>query len=377
LAEELLNVRQWVCEMVLMAHRQMLQQWFLLCVLLLATGTLRAHRCGTWDGRMGVLLVAWLVVSLAAGAGSARAAESPTSPILCLETGMHTAPIRRIGVDAANRYLVTGSADKTVRVWELATGRLLRTLRPPINVNKEGRVDAVALSPDGRTVAAAGRTGAAWDGSFSIYLFDRESGRLLRRLTGLPQVIVHLAYSRDGAFLVAALGGANGIRLYRTQDYTQVAGDMAYGGDSNGADFDAAGRLVTASLDGFVRLYDRGGKLRSKRKAPGGALTYGVAFSPDSTRVAVGYADSTRVDVLSGKDLAPLYAPDTSGVGNGTLGSVAWSADGRWLYAGGGIRPSWGPSPSAAGPRAVKGPFRTCQPRRTPSGTSCPWRRAA
>ena len=34
------NGRQWVCEMVLMARRQMLQQWFLLCALLLATGTL-------------------------------------------------------------------------------------------------------------------------------------------------------------------------------------------------------------------------------------------------------------------------------------------------------------------------------------------------
>jgi hypothetical protein len=34
------NVRQWGCEMALMARRQMLRQWFLLCALLLATGTL-------------------------------------------------------------------------------------------------------------------------------------------------------------------------------------------------------------------------------------------------------------------------------------------------------------------------------------------------
>jgi WD40 repeat protein len=51
--------------------------------------------------------------------------ELPTAPQLRLETGMHTAAITHIGVDAGNRYLVTGSHDKTIRVWELETGRLL------------------------------------------------------------------------------------------------------------------------------------------------------------------------------------------------------------------------------------------------------------
>src|SRR6266704_1746847 len=55
--------------------------------------------------------------------------ELPTEPLLRLEIGMHTSRITRLGIDAANRYLVTGSVDKTVRVWELATGRLQRTIR--------------------------------------------------------------------------------------------------------------------------------------------------------------------------------------------------------------------------------------------------------
>jgi WD40 repeat protein len=281
------------------------------------------------------------VPRLAAGPATppAPAGGPPTAPLLRLDTGMHTAGIIRIGLDAANRYLVTGSEDKTVRVWELASGRLLRTIRPPIGADNEGKIFSVALSPDGQTVAAGGVTGRAWDGSYAVYLFDRESGQLLRRLTGLPDEVFHLAFSRDGRFLVVTLRGTNGMRLYRTQDYTQVASDKEYGsGGSHWADFDASGRLATTSRDGFIRLYNRDWQLQVKRKAPSGTRPHSVAFSPDGTRVAVGFEDSTTVDVLSGQDLSPLYAPDTTGVGNGDLASVCWSADGRWLYAGGGYQ---------------------------------------
>ena len=46
-------------------------------------------------------------------------------PFLRLEAGMHTAPIRRIAVDGKERFLVTASHDKSVRVWDLVTGKLL------------------------------------------------------------------------------------------------------------------------------------------------------------------------------------------------------------------------------------------------------------
>src|SRR5438128_903912 len=127
---------------------------------------------------------------------------------------MHTASIRRIGVDAANHYLVTTSDDKTARVWELATGRLLRVLRPPIGEGNEGKLYAVAISPDGHTVAVGGWTKAE-TGAHNIYLFDRESGRLVRRIAGLPSDIKHLVYSPDGRWLAATLG-QNGIRVYET-----------------------------------------------------------------------------------------------------------------------------------------------------------------
>src|SRR5262249_55494131 len=62
---------------------------------------------------------------------------------------------------------------------------------------------------------------------------------------------------------------------------------------------------------------------------------YAARFSPDGSKVAVGFGDSTAVNVLSGTDLSFLYAPDTRGADNGNLMTVAWSQDGDLLYAAG------------------------------------------
>jgi len=68
-------------------------------------------------------------------------------------------------------------------------------------------------------------------------------------------VVYHLAYSPDGCYLAAVLGGRNGVRVYETEGLAQVAADEDYGGDSTWADFAPDGRLVTTCLDGQLRLY--------------------------------------------------------------------------------------------------------------------------
>jgi WD domain, G-beta repeat len=81
-------------------------------------------------------------------------------PVLRIETGMHTAPINKVGVDAACTRMATPSDDRTVRLWSLPDGQLERTIRLPIGAGNSGRVFAAALSPDGRWLAAGG-----WDAS--------------------------------------------------------------------------------------------------------------------------------------------------------------------------------------------------------------------
>ncbi|MDK9719431.1 MAG: caspase family protein, partial [Trichlorobacter sp.] len=71
--------------------------------------------------------------------------------------------------------------------------------------------------------------------------------------------------------------------------------------------------------------------------APGGNYLSTVKFSPDGTRLAVGFSNVPRVNVLSIPDLAVLYSPSTDDLAQnqGSLNSVTWSANGNYLYAAG------------------------------------------
>jgi len=289
-----------------------------------------------------------LLLTLLLGSAGARAAgpqiDAPPGlfdrPVLVVDPSMHTAAIWRASADKDGRWAVTGSDDKTIRIWSLADGALVRTIRLPAGPGNVGKAFAVAISPDGAVVAAGGWTGPT-GGPKAVYLFDRATGALVRRIEGLPNVVFHLAFSPDGARLAAVLGGGTGLRVYAKQTgWAEEARDGDYGDHSLGADFAPDGRLATTSYDGKIRVYigDLRGTIRPGRvvQAPGGDHPFGLAFSPDGAQLAVGYDDSTRVDRLDARELAPLPRPDLDGLDNsGDLSKVAWSRDGMTLFAAG------------------------------------------
>ena len=246
---------------------------------------------------------------------------------------MHTANIRRVSGDAKGRFIVSASFDKTIRVFDANNGNLIRTIRPPIGSGNEGLLYAVAISPDGNTIAGGGWTGWEWNNAHSVYFYDRETGKQTGRIGGMNSVINHLTYSRDGRFLVACLGGSDGIRVYNTLDNSLVKSDY-YGGVTYGADFDNSGRLVTVSYDRYLRLYDSSFNLINKAYCNNIQYPVNTSISPDGELIAVSDDRNPRIEIFSGRSLAYLYSPEIYGYRYGIY-SVRWSDNGKTLYAGG------------------------------------------
>ena len=288
------------------------------------------------------LLSVWLI---ACGAAAAQAQQTPPpqEPILRIDPGMHTAPIRRIGVDAACTLLATASEDKTVRLWRLPEGRLLRTLHSPIGAGHAGKVNAVAVAPDGTWIAAGIDARDASLRGDVVYIFQGSSGVIVARLGPVTGGrISHLAVSADGRYLAATLQAGHGLRVWKRigpnpANWRLVAEDKDYGGAASyGAAFDRTGVLYTVAFDGKLRRYRRGYRARPTLVVTrGGKQPYSVATHPTGKGVAVGYNDTTAVEVYDGTTLARRFRADTEVFTHGNLFVVSWSADGARLYAGG------------------------------------------
>ena len=284
-----------------------------------------------------------------------------TKPVLRIETGIHTDSIYRIGANKNCTMMVTGSSDKTVRLWALPghpdylgnkyaannklafLPELIKTIRPPIKVenpsDNQGKVYAVALSPDGELIAAGGWFESEKKDKWALYIYTK-TGDISFHADNLPERIVHLTFSNDGRFLAATLREGQGVIIWNTHDWTIAGQDNDYGAISYGATFDSRdGSLYTLSFDGYLRKYGPNYKFDNMVKylLTTGKKPYHIAVNPHDNRIAVSYVDTIAIDVFSIQDFSKLDSPSIIGIKD-NVGKVAWSADGKKLYAGGSFK---------------------------------------
>ena len=134
----------------------------------------------------------------------------------------------------------------------------------------------------------------------------------------------------------------------RNKNWGEAFRDDQYGDSSYGAAFAPSGRLATSSLDGSIRSYQYDPNSDSPNfwrvgepvKPPSGKLPRDVAYNPDGKLLAVGYYDVAAVDVLGGTPLERVGGYKPADVTVATVGAahVAWSRDGRTLFAAGAVR---------------------------------------
>jgi WD40 repeat protein len=303
-----------------------------------------------------------LLAGLVAFGGGALAADAPVADPaqLRIESGDHTGVILGLAASADGTLIATGAYDGTVRTWSVPELKPVgKPIHLPVGDGIQGAVYSVALSPDAKTVVATGWTGSwttGMDGPWCFYVIDLVEREIRRTVCDLPQRANHVAFSLDGKYLAFSLKAGSfayneggGVRVYRTSDYSMVGTDTVYANSSNWVEFDRNGRMLTSSMDGKIRIYDKnlekGAQLRPtlSKAMPDGRHVDGLAVSPDGSKIAVGYFESEgddplwppAVDIVSAADLSFLPRPDLHGVDNGVLWRPAWSADGAYLYAAG------------------------------------------
>jgi WD40 repeat protein len=260
------------------------------------------------------------------------AGEPPTTPFIRINTEMHSAKIMDIAADHSGKLLATASFDKTVKIWEADTGKLIRTIRPPVGSGIEGSLIAVALSPDGKSVATAGLTGHSWNRNYSVYVFDRQSGEMLNNIVGLPESVSRLAYAPDGSRLAVALNNGMGVTVFRTSDYKQLWNNKGFKGSCVGIDHDKNGNLAVASDHGTIRMFRPDGTLVYSRNSENSNKIHSVAFSPDASLLALGYDGHSAVEVRKSDDGSVAFDLTEP---RGGFSSVTWSSDGDYILAAG------------------------------------------
>ena len=168
-------------------------------------------------------------------------ARAATAPQFLLEG--HENAVQAVAFSTAGPWVATGSADKTVRLYDTDSHDLIRIYKGPKDF-----VTALAFSPDGKALAVASLDGA-------IRIYSTGSLRLMRQLTGHKSRVGALAFSPDGTILASAADEGI-VRLWDAKRGRTIRSLGGHGGGAKAVSFSPDGtRLASGGTDGMIRLW--------------------------------------------------------------------------------------------------------------------------
>ena len=242
------------------------------------------------------------------------ALHPPGTPLLRTLEG-HSGSVSDVALTPNGKWAVSASEDRTLKVWDLATGRALRTLE-----GHSASVEGVAVTADGKRAVSA-----SWDVTLKVW--DLDTGRAMRTLEGHSSSVMAVAVTPDGKRAVSASHDKTlkvwdldtGRALRTLKGHSNRVSGVAVTPDGK--------RAVSASWDGTLKVWDleTGRALRTLEGHSKAVL--GVAVTPDGKRAVSASED----DTLKVWDLATGRAVST--LQGGRVSAVAVTPDGEQAVA--------------------------------------------
>ncbi len=218
------------------------------------------------------------------------------------------------------KYMLTGSDQGTIRLWEVETGREMRRFD-----GHTGAINSVAFSHDGKYMLSASEDATA-------RLWKIETGAEVRRFAGITDEVLSAAVSPDGQYVMIADGYA---RLFRVETGSEERRFEAYNSTVTSVAFSPDGKhVLLGSTDSDLgeiataELWDvKSGRqlLQLKGFSAAGPDSISVAFSPDGKYLLTGSNDgAARLwESSTGRELRRFQA--------GSVNSIAFSPDGLYV----------------------------------------------
>jgi WD40 repeat protein len=275
----------------------------------------------------------------------------------------HTSTVMSVATSANGQILVSGGVDKTIKVWDLFTGKQVRTL-----TGHREAVCSVAISGDGETlvsgsgstidstirawklstgkqirtlaghtygvnsvaISANGRTMVSGSNDKTIKVWDLLTGKQVRTLTGHTSMVMSVAISADGRTLVSASADQT-IKVWNLFTGKQVWSLIGHKEAVMSVAISADGQtLVSASRDKAIKVWDLLTGKQVRTLIGHTNFVYSVAMSEDGqTLVSAGSDQTIRVwDLPTGQQMRVLTSHTDS------VYSIAISPDGQTLVSG-------------------------------------------